>query len=263
MREAQPDIYDLQTIRETVALAMGVHKLGESGEPFQVLPEGLAAFSVEEYLPEPMRIRRHLVVRDADSFKAYFDKWAHDKAELYADETRAKVRAIFDEHEVDSTGDPIPREWKAWSKSDKQKMDQVAFAEFLEDRMIEITSMDGTALMDLVTKFQVIRTAAFGSVKHLSTGEFSIAYSEENQNGSVEMPDRITIGVPVFERGDKWEVEARLRYRVYQGELSLWYEMIEPWRVVEEAFKGVVADIEEGTSRTATHVDLRTLDYAR
>ncbi|WP_419182137.1 DUF2303 family protein [Klebsiella pneumoniae] len=39
-------------------------------------------------------------------------------------------------------------------------------------------------------------------------------------------------------------MDARIRYRLRDGQLVLWYELIEPKKIIEHAFQEIVADME-------------------
>ena len=52
----------------------------------------------------------------------------------------------------------------------------------------------------------------------------------------------------VFENGDPWRVEAKLRYRIGDGgKLSIWYELVRPHKVIEAAVKELRATIATDT----------------
>lgn len=55
------------------------------------------------------------------------------------------------------------------------------------------------------------------------------------------------IGVPVFWNGDAYRVDARLRYRVREGLLTFWYELIRRDKVLEDASQTLIAHIREKT----------------
>ena len=59
------------------------------------------------------------------------------------------------------------------------------------------------------------------------------------------------LGIQPFHNGDYYQVKARIRYRIKDGSLFLWYELINPEKVVEDAFnttleklKANIADVD-------------------
>ena len=49
--------------------------------------------------------------------------------------------------------------------------------------------------------------------------------------------------MPVFVDGVRYELNARLRYRLDEGKLSLWYELVRPMDVYRAAVKAVSGSI--------------------
>ncbi len=116
----------------------------------------------------------------------------------------------------------------------------------LEDRAGDIVTPTGAELLEIATKFQVIRKAVFGSAIRLATGEFQFNYSDENDKGTIEVPEVITLGLAPFHNGESYEVQARLRYRLREGKLAFTFKLINPERVIEDAFNSVVESVKAG-----------------
>ena len=80
----------------------------------------------------------------------------------------------------------------------------------------------------------------------LQSGEFEFQFSEQNQSkGTVTVPEKIAIGIAPFQNGTRYRIEARLRYRLREGQLSIWYELIEPQKVLDDAFNEVKCNIRD------------------
>ena len=59
------------------------------------------------------------------------------------------------------------------------------------------------------------------------------------------------IGIPVFENGDKWRVDVRLRYRIAEGgSLTMWLELIRPHKVMDQAVNELRSQISAQTGLT-------------
>ena len=246
-------------IKELIAqgAAQSINKeLGN--KPFAVIPNDYKAQDLESFLNAPTRVRQRIETKTVESFTNYVKRYAEDASTIFADVDSRSFRCIIDYHdEADgpSWGDhivnyscPLSREWLEWTKFDRQKMNQVSFAEFLENRAADVVEPSGVELLDIAEKFQVVRKAVFGSSVRLSSGEMQFQYSETNQKGTIEIPEKFKVGVAPFHNGEKYAVEARLRYRIKEGELSLWYELVEPEKVVEDAFAAVVDQIKESAT---------------
>jgi uncharacterized protein YfdQ (DUF2303 family) len=62
----------------------------------------------------------------------------------------------------------------------------------------------------------------------------------------LQIPEKITLVVAPFMKGAAYKVEARFRYRIAQGGLTMWYTLIRPHVFVDDAFNDVVNKINEG-----------------
>lgn len=227
-----------------------------------IVPEGFRVTDLEKFAPVPARTRATPTMNTAESLVAYINRFAQGAAVIYADLESRILTAVLDHFEAGATswGEhtatyrcPLSKEWQAWTSKDRSPMNQVEFAEFLEEHYKDIapTSADypgptGGELLNLATNFQVTREAKFQSVKRLHDGTFQFAYSEENTGtGNTTLPETIRLGIAPFHGGEHYAIDVRIRYRLREGQLKLWFEMIEPERVLEDAFKGVLAKVQE------------------
>lgn len=217
-----------------------------NGQPVIVMPNDCRLADLEDYLPKPRRIRQKQVFRSIDSFIKYVGKFSDDASVVFADSEQTRLTAYLDYHKSSASPAwcnhvaiyecPFSKEWKQWSAHDGNSFEQSNFAEFLEERSQDVVKPAGAELLEIALQFKVIRKAEFGSAIRLKTGEFQFQFSEENQKGTVELPEIIHIGIAPFHNGEKYEVKARLRYRLKDGKLTLSYNLIEPHRFVEHAF---------------------------
>ena len=251
------------TVKQLVGLvsSLQTRTVDESSAPFALVPEGFKVESLEKTLEHPLQIRQKVNLKTAASFIAYVIRFGDQFSTIFADQDNRAFRAILDFHAQgenheehtaswnNHTADyacPLSREWQAWSQHDSDKMNQLQFAEFLEDRAQDIVSPSGAELLDIALKFNVTRKSVFSSGIRLSSGEVQFQFSDQNEKKStVEVPEEFTIGLAPFHNGEPYEVKARLRYRINDGCLLIWYQLIEPEKVIEDAFAGVMAEIEE------------------
>ncbi|MBU2707690.1 DUF2303 family protein [Zooshikella marina] len=228
----------------------------KEGIPFVAIGNDYKLVSIEQYLPHPIKTRQNIKMNTVKSFIDYINRFKNPHTTIFADDTCQSFKAIIDFHHSQEEprsgahtveyGCPLSREWEAWQAMNKEKMDQTSFAEFLEERAEDIVSPSGAELLEIALKFNVIRKAVFGSAMRLNTGEYQFTYSEDNQKGTVELPEQIKLGLAPFHNGEKYEVKAKLYYRLHDGRLLLWYKLIQPERVIEDAFKEVTQDIQNG-----------------
>lgn len=240
----------------------------DNGTPFVVTPEGFAVKSLENLCPKPARKRGNIVTTDTDSFCQYVTEhlrvkestaYAHIDVENY----KFSVTAILDDHTGGEFGNAGWREHRCvldartsfefdkWRKHDREKFSQTAFAEFLEDNVQDITGGDGmptgTDVLQMALNFERTANKRFRSKTNLQSGCVQLEFVDEENDKSrerMQMFERFTIAIPVFQTNAMYgeavayPVQARLKYREKDGELSFWYELIRADRV----FQAAVAD---------------------
>ena len=226
--------------------------------PFVVAPNDYQVKDLEKFNAAPSRIIKLLKVLDEKSFIAYFNKFSNLDSLIIFDNDNFRVCGIIDSDGTDNPrwGEhkvvyscPQSKQWKEWV-GHKSKMDQTTFAEFIERNLQDFVSPSGTEMLELATKFNVIRTVNFRSAKRLQSGEFEFQFSEENQSGSINVPEKFAIGIVPFKNGTAYSIEARLRYRLNSGSLSLWYELINEEDVLEAAFNDITETITKETGES-------------
>ena len=231
--------------------------------PFAVLPEGYKLNSLEQLLEKPNRIKGTVNLLTSDSFIQYIKRFVDPRTVIFADQPRIKFTAIIDYHETNADPEwaehkaiyacPLSDQWKEWVGKDKKSMDQLEFAEFIELHISDIAPADddqvgfsGAQLLEMVLAFQETRKSEFKSVRRIHDGTFQFAYSDEKGGGNTSLPEKIRLAIPPFHNGLYYALEAKLRYRLRDGDLTLWYELIEPKAILEAAFKAVMKNIQDG-----------------
>lgn len=263
----QPVERDDQAVID-VALQAGGPRLVEPGATYAVpIPAGGAVAIVDrdldKYRDRPRRIFGTAVVHDADGFIRYLGKHGLPETEVYADVTRQQLVGVVNAHETVDSGEPIDAvdadagagwgdhrvllqlhqttAWKAWATLDRKLLDQVAFAEHVEDRLVDVVDPSAADLLEIAQTFSAKRKASFESSTRLSTGIVQVAYREEEESkagkrGQLSFPEQITLGLVPFEGGTAYKVTARLRYRLTDGVLRIGFVLDRPEDVLRSAF---------------------------
>lgn len=229
--------------------------------PTALVSEDFTVTSLEAYQPAPVRIRQHIALRTEQAFIDYANKFKMAGSAVFSDLEKLQIRAVFDYHiSADSPqwGEhtatyncPFSKDWKAWATKDKTAMNQLEFAAFLENHIhclaAENNAVSGAELLAMVLAFEETRKSAFKSVQRLQDGTMSFSYTDEQSGsgGKARLPEEITLGVQPFHNGDHYQLKARIRYRIKDGALTLWYELINPEKVIEDAFNTTVAKLKE------------------
>lgn len=242
-----------------------------------ILPEGLDSYSVKELLDEyrtaPERRTGTAQLGDLASFIAHTSRFADEHSALFASPNpkAPSLTAVLDYHEKTDRGAPrfgthrgvyafpLSDEWIAWTGSNGKPMDQRRFAEFLEDRIVDILSVasgaSGALAQALADSIQVTFAPAgrlleisrglsikvgtkVTQAQNLATGEVQINYvtSHEDDAHGMKVPGAFLIGIPVFRNGDGFQIPVRLRYRLTEGALVWYYELHGASRIFDAAF---------------------------
>lgn len=240
---------DHQTEAAAIAALASVGKVHTEGAavPFLVLPGDCKVQGLEHLQASPLRVREAVTMTSVESFIEYLKARKTDRTVIFADEAKRTLKAVIDyhgnggepawgDHKVEYTA-TLSREWQAWHGKHNQAIDQIAFADFIEERVAHIVDPAGATMLEMATKFSVVRKATFGSAIRLNSGEYRFEYADENQaKGTIQVPEKFKIGIPVFHRGAAYGIDVRLRYRLGDGKVVFTMKIVEPEHVVETAF---------------------------
>ena len=101
-------------------------------------------------------------------------------------------------------------------------------------------------MLQIALNFRVTQGVNFVSATRLQDGNLDFVYSNtvdatgKGADGKkLAIPETFTIEVPIFHgiAQERVKIEARFRFRLDQGRLSLWYELVRPQRAVEDAYR--------------------------
>jgi uncharacterized protein YfdQ (DUF2303 family) len=111
-------------------------------------------------------------------------------------------------------------------------------------------------MLELAKSFQATKGVTFRSDKRLDNGQVQVLYEETieakaGQRGEMTVPPVFVLALQPFEGSDTYRVQARLRYRISDGTLTIGYVLDRPEDVIRAAFDDVLAEIETTTELTA------------
>lgn len=239
---------------------------GETDQ-FRIVPDGYKLEDLELFDDNPRRIRQKVLTHTARSFCKYVKEFKTETTVIFANKSAQAFEAHLEYHDsVEQTASwnghkvtytcPIDLRWKTWTGSDGKSMSQVEFARFIENNLPDIVSPSGSDMLTISKALQAKKSVDFKSDQRLSNGDIQFTYNETTTAtsgaGSLEVPEEFTLGIPVYEGGQAYEVKARLRYRINEGKLSMWYELIRPERMQEDAFQNVMDEITKATDGILT-----------
>jgi uncharacterized protein YfdQ (DUF2303 family) len=145
-------------------------------------------------------------------------------------------------------------EWNRWTGKNKQTFTQADFAAFIEDNLRDIAGVEGqpsgAQMLEMALAFEANQDVRFKSAMRLQNGGVQMSFVQDDDAQTLQRMqvfDRFSIGIPVFWNGDPYRIDARLRYRVRDGKLAFWYELMRFDKVFEAATAAIVTVIREKT----------------
>jgi uncharacterized protein YfdQ (DUF2303 family) len=250
---------DAETIKELVAHVKGATVLSFDNEHHAVIvPDGWSAKDISTMLPPPDRIRQRVELLTLESLIDYASKFKLPDTAIFANETDATYEVVMDYH-FESRGDcdhiaryacPRSESWQTWSAHDGKAKSQLEFARFIETNLIDIVKPVSADMLQIVLNLQVHKTADFKGDLRLDNGAAKLSYEEtvrgSTRVGDLVIPDLFQLNVPVFIDGARYPLDVRLRYRLDEGKLNLWYELVRPLDVYRAAVKAVSETVRKG-----------------
>lgn len=226
---------------------------------------------LDEYRNAPERREGTATLTTLASFCDYVKRFSDEHSIIFADvENRkdAKLIAVIDYNEKGYKGSPrfgkhravyrfpLADEWNAWAAMDGKEMNQAAFAQFIEDRILDVQAPAEAGPLvqdfainlggDLATMQRLkelsnglslrVDTAVTNS-QNLSSGESTINFQETHGaegGGPIKVPKGFAIAIPLFRGAELFSMPVRLRYRKHDGRI-LWtlllYRVERIWEV--------------------------------
>ena len=130
-------------------------------------------------------------------------------------------------------------------------MDQVDFAEFIEDHLSSIGEPDGAALLEICQTLQARTGVQFKQQSILANGQRTFAWEEDTlaragQKGDMKIPGELTLVLRPFQGAAQAAVTARFRFRIQPTGLQLGIRLVERERILEDAFNVIVDGVQDG-----------------
>lgn len=234
------------------------------GTPAIIVPADCDLKTFPELRAVPVRIEKDLIVQSVHSFCDYFTRFFTEKSVIFVDVDKLKICGVLDYHESREHTEsalpdfckhrvmfecPLTPEAKNWFDHDKKRMTQFDFASFIESGQLEITSPTGAEMLEIASTLHAKNAVNFRSGIRLDNGQTQFTYNEQIEGsagtqGQLTIPTEITLALRMF-RGDAeaWPLKANFRYRVTEGKLQMWYELVRPHIIKDLAIAEVIKQI--------------------
>jgi len=247
-------------------LALAEHKEID-GHPFAMVPDETKLTSLEIFKAAPMRRQGKAVFRDPESFCRYTNEEMTNQTRIYGERNSGNFVTMFNDH----CGNAVPpvagwrdymaaytcppsTEWQTWKGKSGSQMSQVSFAQFIEDNLPDIAQPPAAEMLEVSRTLEAKKKVNFAQGVRLNNGQSELTYEEQIEGtagkGKFKIPEEFTIGIPVLEGGLRYAVQCRLRYRITDGgQLTMWYEIVRPHKIMEDAINEVWTRIEDATGK--------------
>lgn len=254
------------------------HQSIEAGEIY-LIPNGdgqLRVVTTDEFADTPRHVHAARVVTDAASFVAYVNRHKVAGTEIYAHTNSSSVVAVIDSHEGTdgvagwqkhrlTLGLEKSKAWAAWEQADGKLVDQSTFADFLDDRYLDVIEPAPAVLIDIARTFQAKTKVDFESGVREASGDVTLNYAEQTtakagQKGNIEIPARIQLALRPYVGGPIYSIWASFRYRLNGGSLLLGFKLERPENVLEAAFADIVTEIRDGRTDKKDGTETRVHD---
>lgn len=212
----------------------------------------------------PQLLKQNVTLEDSDSFLAYYNRFSSEHSTVFAETEKGNFTAILDYHEgakEPKFGNhkafytcPKTPEWSAWFTNSGEKMSQEEFGLFLEANIEEIVNPSGAEMLEIALTLKSKNNITFDRAVRLDNGQTQFNYVEQMSanagvNGQLQIPEEIQLGLQPFRGSDHYETRAKFRYRIRDGNLVMWYDLVRPQKIAETAFKDVREKIIAGMSQ--------------
>ncbi len=222
--------------------------------------------ALEERAPGPTRRSGNTALTDSDSFIAFVKRWGSDETVIYADTARLAFIAVLDDHPAgDEHADtswrgfrahyscPRSPEWLAWTGAEGKAMRQTDFADFIESRLEDMVKIEGAAApLDMLQVARALHIKTKGTFQreiNPTNGDSIFVAKTETTSDSTQIPRAFAIGIPVFEGGERYKLEARVRFAIVEGTPQFSYMLHRRKEVERDAFGAIRNEIVEATAR--------------
>lgn len=269
----------IQAAREDLAIGarIAIHGTGATAVPICTVIDPLTGVSrvevaddvlakVDSLAAAPRRRIGRCQFSEVDSLIQYVQRFGGADTIVYANPATFSVEAVLNEHPAGAENAaaawrdhratytcPRSPEWLAWTEHDGRQMPQDKFADFIESRLEDLVSGAGMpTATDVLTMARnlIMRTkGTFERSLDPTTGNSALVNKTETDVGSTAIPRAFLIGVPVFENGERYQVEARVRVEIKEGRAVFAYVLHRRKEIERDAFQAVRAQISSETGK--------------
>lgn len=227
-----------------------------NGHHLIVVPDGMTVRELDDINPFIHHTKATVKTDSAASFIEYFNRFSDDKSAVFMSgdgiytgiiDYHSETNPDWCDHKV--LFNPVKtEEWHKWLSLNGNKFDQEEFAYFIEDCAEEIINPPAAEMLEIATTLKAKTKIDFSSGKNLANGQTQLTYNEvidgaAGPKGELKIPEKIVIGMRLYKGGEAYKMEARFRYRIREGKIALWYDIIRPQKTIDSALEDMTTVI--------------------
>jgi uncharacterized protein YfdQ (DUF2303 family) len=229
-------------------------------DPAKVYVRGASGdvISNEKMLDAPRRNSGTVTAHDVESFVGLWEILSQPgKSRVYVDRRNAIPSFIgvlndwnFDGKEwrdwcVKMTPMHSP-EWSVWAARNDRWMDQGDFAEFIERNLSDFVDPKGAEMLEVAHNISASANTAVEGV--ISEGQNIVRKTSNSAavkagRGSIALPRKFSIGIPVFRYSKYCKINCLLRWQICDEKLQLAYVMLNGLDAIEAQVQEMVDTI--------------------
>lgn len=224
--------------------------------------------ALDQRMPGPRARKGTHTITELESLVAYVNRYKSDNTLAWANVDAFKLEVVLDDH---PEGHPLegkgkaawrqhravytcPRspEWKAWTEHDGRPLGQEQFADFVETRLEDLRGGDGypkpLEVLNMARHLVMHQKGMFERKIDPTTGNGILINKVENVADSTVIPRAFLLGIPVFEGGAAYQVEARVRFALTEGRPVFSYTLHRRKEIERDAFNDVRSRFHSATA---------------
>jgi uncharacterized protein YfdQ (DUF2303 family) len=258
-----------QFIAELAAKGIQPHvidSIEQLAAPLLAVQEGVKLESLEQYLPQPVRVKQTHILTAEKSFIEYLNRFKNSDSIVIAQPQEHTFGCILDYHAAESSPSgkqvtpawcdhtcvlklELSNEWNTWLKMNNQPFQQAALCDFIQENGPDFLHPTHADMLELVQRFDATQDVSFKSAMRMESGDVELRYETNTAvHGTVQIPQQFEINIPVFQHdNERVPLKAWFRYTIREGVLIMRYKLHRPDKVFDNAFEAVCENIKEET----------------
>lgn len=258
-----------QTLQDAVAIGKKLadvkcfNVLPSSKRQLVVIPDGHKLETLDEHVPKtPDRKRLSVDMKSVESFISYVNEHGSESTRIFAsvDGPPYMFHAAIDFHEAGTGGlaswnthncfltMTLTDEWKLWIENNGKSINQIEFAEFINQNRMDIIEPDGATIAEIALTLEATNGGRCKTKIDLHDGTTHLEFQEDvtakaGRDGKIKIPRMITLSLSPFVGIPPETLEAEFRFRTREGVVSFSYILQRPKRLIKKVVDNAVTII--------------------